>query len=97
LESKKGKIFKFIQETIEPCPGEDSLDKRLSIQTDLLNDTIEKQILRIKTYKKDLRPFVLKKKTRLSYAIRFTLSISNLMLLYGWNGWMIRKVLLSKF
>ena len=45
----------------------------------------------------DLRPFALKNKTRYSYALRLTLSISNSIFLYGWYGWMIRKVLLLKF
>ena len=45
----------------------------------------------------DLRPFALKNKTRYSYALRLMLSISNSIFLYGWYGWIIRKVLLLKF
>ena len=45
----------------------------------------------------DLRPLAFKKKTRHSPGSCLTLSISNSIFRYGWNGWIIRKVLLLKF
>ena len=55
LESNKGKCVKFLKENIEPYPGDNDLDKRLLVQTDLLSDSkkIEKQTLIIKSYQKD--------------------------------------------
>ena len=41
----------------------------------------------------DLRPLGLKKKTRHSPGNRLTSTVSSSISLYGWNGWVIRKVL----